>query len=120
MYLSHGTPLYVSYNPMTMLFTISRTLTLTRVIMKITEVTTTFFNFNGPTPEESFEHFYKDFTALFQEYDDRNRKIRYLHPRNTPDDSLHSLNFAETAAGILSGDLTVPHTTQPLEFENPF
>lgn len=116
MYLSHSIPLYITYNPITLLYTISRTLTITRMILTITEKNCLFFKYDSGNEQSSFEHYHKDFLSLFQEYDDKFRKIRYLHPRKIPDDALHSLNFAITASGVLNGDLSVPHSTQSLEF----
>lgn len=56
---------------------------------------------------ELFKPFGQDFLNVTAEYDDKKRVLKYSHPEDAPDDSVHSLMYAMLVAEIYSGQMVV-------------
>jgi hypothetical protein len=52
---------------------------------------------------KDFEPFAKDFLAIYQEYVEYRREIKYDHRASDPDDSFHSTHYARLASDIMLG-----------------
>lgn len=107
-YTSGSAARYINLNPQNQIFTISRTMTISRLILDIWQRNIVFFKWEDERNYNfGLKSFSDDFTNIAKEYSDSSRTTRYIHPVGIPDDSLFSVNYALCASHILAKDFSI-------------
>ena len=107
-YTSGSAGHYIMYNRMTKLYTLSRTMSLSRLILDIWHRNIRFFNWEDKSNGFlGMEKLASDFTCVCKEYSERSRTVKYIHPIGSSDDALFSLNYAVAASHIDRGNFEV-------------